>query len=111
MDSFPISVGIVPDRPLPLSASFIEIDTPGLELGGATGPGVSGMMLEGGTGAPADSAMTTEVGETVCAFGTPAKREKDGTVTEDGTIEGRTVGASVGIGGNNITRGNNLSIK
>jgi hypothetical protein len=109
LDSFPISVGIVPDRPLPPSASFIKIDTPGRELGAGIERGAFGTMLEGGTGAPADGAMTTEVGETVCAFGT-VKRGKDNTVTENGTVEGRTVGASVGIGAT-TSRGSNLSMK
>jgi hypothetical protein len=38
-----------------------------------------------------------KVGALVCAFDT-AKRETDGTMTEDGTNEGRTVGASKGVG-------------
>jgi hypothetical protein len=59
------------------SVSLIKVDTPGLGL--------------------EDGAITIEVGEKVCAFDI-AKRETDGTVTEDGTNEGRTVGASRGVG-------------
>ncbi len=104
---------------MPPSASFIKIkiDTPGLATGTATGAGTgtatgtgtgtgtgptigngdSGTMLEGGTGAPADGSVPVKVGALVCAFDT-AKRETDGTMTEDGTNEGRTVGASKGVG-------------
>jgi hypothetical protein len=77
---------------LPPSASFIKIDTPG--LGAATGLGVSATKVKVGAWVPAVGTME---GALLCAFDT-AEGEKDGTVTEVGTIEGSTVGASNGVG-------------